>query len=76
MSLRAMLGTAPKGLNPAVALDASRLALLGASGPIGCKLWKLMPDIADMEPFFLLIISSPCGLVVRFLSQLRLVGIV
>ena len=31
MSLRAMLGTAPCDLEPSIALDASRLALLGGS---------------------------------------------
>lgn len=63
-----MLGTAPKGLNPAVALDASRLALLGASGPVGCKLWKLMPDMADMEPFFFVdyfFTLWPCGEILK-----------
>ena len=35
MSLRAMLGTAPKDLAPAVALEASRLVLLGTRADDG-----------------------------------------
>jgi hypothetical protein len=46
MSLRAMLGTAPKDLAPAVALEASRLVLLGT--PSGLMAWYFSMGICQL----------------------------